>query len=353
MGFRPFSLGLFRVLAAGAAKLLLRLSGLLAGLAFVVGALRFLPWLFGSGLPAELWIAFGAELLAMSLEVALFVAPVISFALASSALVERGELRALGALGVRPARIAWSGWPVLLCSALVLSLASGLWGSVAISPARRVETWLNEAREGCARKANEAPSAVPVIVAVPTIDFVWICAKGEVPRLVGTFFVQHRTAALSAASVSFSEDMSTLRFSDARLFVRETNAPDPPVQVHATELSISGFAPALRPSNLHPVVRALLVSGSAGLLSLWVSALVLARSIKSRVHALCAGVSGASAALLFLSSLERSPSAFFLYLGVPALGCLALWLTVHLPFYGARLRARPRGREAAKAIRFH
>ncbi len=346
MGFLPFSLGLFRVLSIPASKLLLRLGALFIGLGFLVGALRFLPWVLGAGLPFELLLLLAAELLSMSLEVALFVAPPLAFALSSAALVERGELRALQALGAHPARIAWSGWPVLLGAALMMSAASGAWGKVAVSPSLRAQVWIEQARDACVRKALEQRSGAPAIVSIRAIDFAWICFSGEPPRLVGTLPAGRESGALSALSAHslvFSDDMRSLHFSDARLLLGDAAEAPQRLSLSAGEIRISGVVPAGRPSNLSPLIRALLLSLSASALSLWVSLLVLLNAHKNRAHALLLGVSGASAALLVFSSLERSPTSLAFYALVPALGLFLAWFSSRAPSRIAGLWRRARG----------
>lgn len=344
MGFQRVRLGLFRVLAWPAAKRMLRLGALFLALGFSLGALRFLPWILGPGLPLGLGLLLCAELLLMSLEVAVFVAPPLACALTSAELHERGELRALFALGISPARVALSAWPVLLFSCALLGGASGLWGLVAASPAQRINAWIAEARGACERRAASNVER-PAIVPIPSADFAWVCFPGEPARLFGALPLPLETAALSAKSIAFSSDLRTLNVRGAELFVQRrapaASAPEDEttrLRVHAGALSIAGLLPQGRASNLHPWMRALLLSLSAGALALHSGVLVMKAAHAGRGRALLVGVSAVAAALLVFSSLERSPAKPLHYALVPALGLLAAWIAARLSY-----RRHPRG----------
>ncbi len=251
----------------------------------------------------------------MSLETALFVAPPIAWALAASRLVERGEARALFAVGVRPLRVIASGWPAALGVAAAAALAAAVWGREASAPGRALRDLLAEARTAC------AAASPPAVADVPLLGVSWVCLAGEPPRVVGEAPVG--TGAFAATAIVVADDLRALQATDLEILVPA--APDrPEARVHAAVASIHGLAPLGRASNLAAGTRAALLAASATALAALAGGLVLAAGIRGRVAAFALGAAGPAAALLVFSALERAPSPGVAYLAVPAAGLAAL-----------------------------
>jgi hypothetical protein len=100
-----------RVFGLPAARNASFVAGGVFGVAILAGAVRILPLLLTPGVPAEVAWPLGRGVAGVALETALFVAPPLGWALAAAKLVDRGEARALFALGVRPWTIVLGAWP--------------------------------------------------------------------------------------------------------------------------------------------------------------------------------------------------------------------------------------------------
>src|SRR5262245_51090389 len=106
-------------------------TGIVLAVGFAAGMVRVLPWLFAPEIPFEVALPFARALGAKSTETAFLLGPPIGFALAAALFVERGEARALEALGVSPSDMTRSVGVHVLAIALA-GLAIGLaWGSSA------------------------------------------------------------------------------------------------------------------------------------------------------------------------------------------------------------------------------
>src|SRR5262245_5897702 len=87
---------------------------------FGAGLIRLLPWLFGPEFPFELAVPFAPAVAARSTETAFLLGPAVGFALAAAGFVDRGEARALEALGVSPGQATMS----LIGPALAIALTA-------------------------------------------------------------------------------------------------------------------------------------------------------------------------------------------------------------------------------------
>src|SRR6185437_7633302 len=72
---------------------------------YAAGAVRILPLVLAPGVPLRLVPVLARGVAGVAFETALFVAPPIAWALSASRLADRGEARALFAVGVRSARV--------------------------------------------------------------------------------------------------------------------------------------------------------------------------------------------------------------------------------------------------------
>jgi hypothetical protein len=333
MGFTLHGIGLYRVLALPALRLTGIVAALVLALGLFAGAVRVLPVLLASALPLHLAAPLARGALGMALETALFVAPPLAWALAASALIERGEARALSAIGVRPAQIVASAWPAALVVAMAAGLAGLSWGREAVAPGRLVRDLVAGARAACAdasaagASGKSAADAAPVAVDVPSLGFSWVCFPGAEPRILGPapFGAPHAAVVLSASAIDLSDDLRAIRLLDATLSM-PPSAPSPlaSARLRASEVAITGLAPLGRASNIGVLARALLLSVSAASIAALAAGIVLTRSIRSRPRALAVGLVGPSAALMVFSSLERAPAPPFAYVTVPIAGLFAL-----------------------------
>lgn len=323
MGFRLVGIGLYRVLALPALRLTGLIAALVLALGLFAGAVRVLPLVLASALPLHLASPLARGVLGMSLETALFVAPPLAWALAASALVERGEARALSSIGVRPARIVASAWPAALAISMAAGLAGLSWGREAAAPGRLVRDLVAGAREACAEVSSVAPVA-PVAVDVPSLGFSWVCFPGAEPRIVGPAPFGHRpSAVLSASAIDLSDDLRAIRLRGATLSM-PPSSPLAGARLRASEVVITGLAPLGRASNLGVLARALLLGVSAASIAALAAGVVLTQNVRSRLRALATGLAGPAAALMVFAGLERAPAPPFAYIAVPIAGLSAL-----------------------------
>ena len=111
-------------------------AGVVLGIALGAGLVRLLPWLLSPEVPLRVALPFAKALTAVAIETAFFVGVPIGFCFAAAQSVERGEARALFALGVEDE-----------------SIGRGL----ATYPARAARDHGHTAREvvrGCAHRTN-------------------------------------------------------------------------------------------------------------------------------------------------------------------------------------------------------
>jgi hypothetical protein len=322
---------LARLFAAPAARLTAAVGGGILGVSLVAGAIRVLPLLLAPGVPLRLAPVLARGVAGVALETALFVAPPIAWALAGSRLVDRGEARALFAIGVRPLRIVAAGWPAALGVAVAAALAAAAWGREAAAPGRAARALLAEARAACVA----APP--PAVADVPLLEVSWLCFAGQPPRAVGAV---PGGAAFSATAITVSDDLRAVEATDLELLL-PPRAGEPQVlrgeaHLHAAQAVIRGLTPVGRASNLAVTERAALVAASATALAALAGLIALTAAVRSRAAALALGAVGPAAALLVFSALERGPAPLAAYAAVPAAGLAALLAA------GALAKARAR-----------
>jgi hypothetical protein len=339
------------VLALPAARASALVASAVVALALAAGAVRVLPTILAPSVPASLAGPLLRAALGVALETGLFVAPPLAWALAAARAVDRGEARALEALGVRPARLVASSWPALAAVLVAAALAAAAWGREAAAPGRLARDLVASARAACER--GPAPRAVDV----PLVGLSWVCLPGAPPRVVGPAPLGGGRAALAASSVELSDDLRALVAEDLALALDAPGpADDPPAaaRIHVGHAVVRGLQPLGKASNLGAFARTALLGATSALVAAAVALAVLAVRVARRATALLVGLAGASAALLVFSSLERAPASPLLYLAVPAAGVLAplaLGLVVGADLGRAALRraigARRRAREQA------
>ena len=305
-----------------------RITGLAAlcilGVATIAGAIRVLPWILAPNVPARVALPFARALFAVGLETTLLAAPPIGWALACATLVERGEARALFALGISPVRIVRAtAFPAAVFAALA-ALSALAWGTEAAAPGRLARSLVEQSRRSCAGVA--APRAAEI----PFVGVTWLCFEGQPPRLAG--MLPGGGGAFSAASLEVSDDLRSLRFADMGLLLGESGN----VRVRVREARVQGLSPWGRASNLRPLTRALLLSSTGTALGFLAALYVLTRSLSHRLTSLALGGTGPAAALLVLSRLEQGDHGPWAYLWVPAAGLLALGGAITVERYRPR-----------------
>ncbi len=311
-------------------------AALVVSVSIVAGLVRMMPLLLAPNVPARLGLPFARAALAVSLEVALVVAPSLGAALATARLVDRGEARALFALGASPRSLVASALPVWLLAFALSALASLAWGLEAEAPGRLASRLLADGRAACVDRSAREPD-VPHAAAVPIAEATWICLPGEPPRLVMNPSLLGGSA-LAARSLDLSADAASLVADDLVLALPASETTGP-MTVRVARASVRGLLPLGRPSNLRASFRAALLGGSSAGSALLASLAVLASSIAGRALALFVGLSGPALALLVLSALERDRSPLGAYLLVFSFGLLGPLVSARLARFVSRARA--------------
>jgi hypothetical protein len=319
------------VLGSPAAALTARIAAAVLAIAVFAGAVRLLPILLAPSVPPGLAWPLGRGVALVGLEIALFVAPPLALALTAAGLVDRGEARALFALGVRPLTLALTATPTVGALALAAGLASHAVGLDAAAPGRLARSLLAQARATCV--AEPAPAAAHV----PLLGLTWVCLAGEPPRLVGALPMggTPSSTTLAAATIALSDDLRTLQLGDAEVLTRldaAVSAPGLGARVRVRSAMVRGLPAIGRASNLSPAARALVLGGTVLALAELAALVILARAIPSRVAAVALSAAGSAAALSLFSALERAHHATLAYAAVPALGMVAVVLAA-LPWW--------------------
>lgn len=325
-------------------------AGVLA-VALLAGLVRVLPWIVAPTIPLRVVLPFARALFAASLETTLLCAPPLGWALAAAWLVERGEARALFAIGQSPAMIVRSSVPIALAFTALAGVATLAWGTEAAAPGRLARALVDEARRSC--EGQTAPRAADV----PFVGLTWLCfppssapgasAQGSRPRLTGA--LPGGAGAFTAADVTVSDDLRSLQFHEMQLLFGGGGD----IRVRAGDARITGLSPWGRASNLPPALRAMVLSFTGTILALLASWTVLVGSVSRRLASFLVGGSGPVAAILVLSHLERARHGVAAYIAVPLVGLCGLVLAA-LAVRAGRLHrvawgGRPR-RAAAKPV---
>jgi hypothetical protein len=246
----------------------------------------------------------------MGFEVTLLCAPPIGWALSSATLVERGEARALFAIGHGPRSIVRSGMLPALGFALLAGLAALAAGTEAAAPGRLARSLVDQARRSC-------DGGSPRATDVPFVGVTWLCFR-EAPRLTGS--LPGGGGSFTSSDLAISDDLRSLHFSDMSLLLGGGGS----VRVHVEQADIRGLSPWGRASRLPPIWRAALMSATGMLLALLASFCVLSRPLSQQFASLLLGGAGPVAALLTLTQLEQGEHRLAVYLAVPLSGVLVL-----------------------------
>jgi hypothetical protein len=312
-----------------------RAAGLAAvaimSVATLAGMVRVLPWIVAPNVPLRVALPFARALFAVGLETTLLCAPPIGWALAASTLVERGEARALFAIGLGPVGVVRKTVIVAAGFAALSALAALAWGTEASAPGRLARSLVDQSKRSCAGEV------VPRTAHVPFVGVTWLCFQGQAPRLSGT--LPGGGGTFTAADLVISDDLRSLEFFDMRLLLGERGS----VKLHVDQARVNGLSPWGRASNLAPSARAVLLSTTGSGLALLAAFVVLSRSVQSRLLSLLIGGAGPVAALLVMSRLEQEENTPARYALVPLAALVGMCGAVLLE----RVIARRRGRVAS------
>lgn len=293
-------------------------SGIVLGLALAAGLVRLLPWLLSPEVPFRVALPFAKALAAVAIETAFFVGMPIGFALAAAECVERGEARALFALGVSPAGLVRTALRPLAGLGSLAVLLVVAWDAEASMPGRFARRLVEQARASCADVDR------PQTALVPLVGVTWLCFPGRTPRVVGTLPGFGERAWFSAATLIPSDDLRSFDLSDLRIVTQRTDA-SPPVVLHVASAHIAGLAPWGRPAKLGVASRAVLVVSSALLLSVLAAWIALSGGIANRLLSTCVSGSAVLSALAVLHALDKGSLPNSAYSLVPAVGVAALF----------------------------
>jgi hypothetical protein len=280
-------------------------SAILAVVALAAGMVRILPWLLDPSVTWRIAAPFARSLAVVAGEAALAVGWPVGWALATSALVERGEGRVLQLLGERPARTVAR----LAGQGLVLGVMLGglSWASAREStePGRIVTELIADGEAACAK------ADAPRTYTVPFFGATWLCAPGHLPRLVGQGPGPLARLAFSAREARASGDLGSLELDDVHLAF-------PGASLHVGALRLRGAAPWGHASRVTPLSRASALAPAVALSAMLVVGLVLLQRTGGRLGTLAVAASGPLVALGALRAVERVAS--------PPFGLTESWL---------------------------
>jgi hypothetical protein len=155
-----------------------------SGVAFVAGCIvgwvRVLPWVLAPDVPFAAVQPFVVQLLVGAGEAAVLLAAPVAAALATTELRERGEARALFALGVTPWAIAGAIARTLFLPSLAATVLVGV--ALGVTPQTPLGALAHLSDRVAARCALEER---PVALAIPNTAFSWLCGPSNPPLLVG------------------------------------------------------------------------------------------------------------------------------------------------------------------------
>lgn len=308
----------------------LRLSLLAAALILVVamaaGIVRLLPWVLAPEVPLEISAPFAVALAAVATEAAVLVALPVGFALGATMFVERGEARALFALGCSPARLVGAVVPVAGALAALAFMMIAAWDVETSAPGRFASQLIAQGRASCER-ADEPRGAL-----VPLVGVTWLCFPERTPRVAGPLPRSGGRAWFTATDLAPSDDLRRFQLRDLELMLKLNSTLLPRVRLRVQSAVVTGLTPWGRPARLGAARRAGLIASTAALLGLAVTGLLLRERGFGRIGACAVSGAGALSALSLLRTADAAADRPGLYLLVPfaaliiTAGCALLWL---------------------------
>jgi len=312
------------------ARWVLRSCALILGVALLAALVRLLPWLVAKQVPLRVSFVFAELLAARGAEIAALVGVPVGTATAAALFVERGEARALAALGVRPLQVTMGLAP--LGVAVVLSSIAVARLTESTSAARFAIELAGSGRAAC------AGSRAPRRVDLPLLSLSWLCfATG--PRLVGTIPGRSGGLWFTGSALRGTSEERALVVDDLRLV-----GPGVGVSLHAGTARVSGLPGWPQVRRLSGVRRGMLsgfVAVATALTSAWT---VLRRDTPWPIWAAAAAGTAAIATVALLRALDDARASAATYaVAVPVGALVALLLHAGT---GPLLRSRIAGRKA-------
>jgi hypothetical protein len=305
------------------AVLLILATGLSGGL------VRLLPWLVAPEVPWRLCVPFARLLLGTAVEVAVLVGMPLGVALGASTFVERGEARALAALGASVARLVLPlAAPGLVTVALYVAVAS----TEDPEPPGRLA-----ARLIAAGRATCEPGGPPQRVDVPLVSLTWLCLSGQ-PKLAGRVPGLGDRAWFTAADVVPSAELGSVSLTDLR-FVAQVGSRV--LRLHARNARLIGLPRWGKPLSLSGAARGAVIGVGALGAALAAAWLVVSRALASPFASTALAGTAALSMLLALRAADARALPPIAYGLVPICGLLSL-LLVALGLEAVRRIARGR-----------
>jgi len=292
----------------------------LLAVAVAAGLVRLLPWLLAPEVPLEVALPFARALGAQATETAFLMGLPLGFAWAAATAVDRGEVRALAALGASPRSMAAHQMPFAAAASVVAFAALLGWGGSADVPGRFAAQLVAQGKASCAR-ATEPRSA-----SVPLVGVTWLCFPGEPPRVTGALPGMGDRAWFSARALDPSDDLRQVSLTDLYLETRPDSAQRR-LELRVRSGTVRGLPSWGRSAKLPWVQRALLAALTALVSAFGVTWVALRRSVQRRWEALLVGGLPAVCGLVALHRLDASDLGPIAYTLVPAISlavCAAL-----------------------------
>jgi hypothetical protein len=293
-------------LSARYAALATALVGLLG---VAAGAVRLLPWFVARDVPLRLVVPFAELLAARTLEVAFLVGMPMGVGIAAAVFVERGEARALGALGARPARLVAPLVIPGLLGVAAFTLAQARTDSE--PPGRFAARLIAAGRASCTGKVRTR-------VDVPLVALSWLCFE-QGPRLAGAVPGLPRGAWFTARDVELPDGLASARMKELHLAAA---LPEGVFTVGASEARVDGLPAWSPPRTLAGAPRALVVGAGTLLAALGCAWAILGAGLGRPVAAATASGAVALALLAALRGLDVRHAAPWLYVVLLPVGAL-------------------------------
>jgi hypothetical protein len=301
--------------------------GLAAGFG---GAVRLLPWLLDPAVTFRLAAPFARGLAALACEAALVVGWPLGWAIAAERIVERGEARALAALGESSARTALRLAPQGVALACALGFVSFMGGREATEPGRVVTDLIARGRDVCSGVTTQATYVVPFVGAT------WLCSPTLTPRLVGRAPGTLSAALFTASDARAAGDLREIDLLDVHLVLGAE-------RVRIGLLRLRGLLPFAHASRIPPAARALSLLLAAAVASSVTALRILQGAVRGRFAALSTSAAGSLAALGALRAVEGAAGPWGFTVAVPVAALVAvLLISVALPRLPRRMRAASR-----------
>lgn len=298
---------------------------LVLGLGLSGGLVRLLPWLLAPSIGLGPALPFARALLSAAIEAAVLLGAPVGVAVGAALFVERGEYRALAALGARPRRLLWA-LALPLASLLLLSVLATTLSDPA-APGRFARELIGTARGSCDGTRDAQRD-------VPMLGVTWVCLTpaprlvGRVPGVAGAWF--------SAAAVGVTDDLRRASLQDLGVAGRAAKVD---FTVRVREARLVGLPGWGTGKHLVGILRGVVIGAAAAVLAWFGAFRVVTRqmgALPSAAAALCAS----AASFESLRALDARRGFGWLYLAVPFLGVLA--------FHGAEWALSEVGRRAER-----